>query len=83
MLALVVNRSEVHLFDLQTFKSIGILRPPGTIQTMSLVFSPDGSQLAAIGAEARVAVWNMREVEKNLMEFGLGWDMQSPDSVAR
>ena len=77
MLALVVNRFEVHLFDLRTFKSIGILRPPGTIQTMSLVFSPDGSQLAATGAEARVAVWNMREVERSLAEFGLGWDAPS------
>lgn len=83
MLALVVNRFEVHLFDLQTFKSLGILRPTGTIQIMSLVFSPDGSQLAATGAEDRVAVWSMREVERNLTEFGLGWDSQQPESLKR
>jgi len=83
MLAIVVNRFEVHLFDLKTFSPLGVLRPPGAVQMLSLVFSGDGSQLAATGAEARVAVWNMREVERTLTEFGLGWDMQSPDSVAR
>jgi WD40 repeat protein len=74
MLAIVVNRFEVHLFDLRTFESIGILRPPGAIQMLSLVFSPDGSQLAGTGAEARVAVWNMRAVEQSLADFGLAWD---------
>jgi eukaryotic-like serine/threonine-protein kinase len=74
MLAVVVNRSEVHLFDLQTLNSLGILRPPGAIQMLSLVFSRDGSQLAGIGAEGRVAVWNMREVRQSLEEFGLGWN---------
>ena len=76
MLAIVVNRFEVHLFDLRTFESIGILRPPGAVQMLSLVFSPDGSQLAGIGAEAHVAVWNIRAVEQSLAEFGLAWDFQ-------
>jgi WD40 repeat protein len=76
MLAVVVNRFEVHLFNLRTFERIGILRPPSAVQMLSLVFSPDGSQLAGLGAEARVAVWNMREVERNLTEFGLGWNAQ-------
>jgi WD40 repeat protein len=74
MLALVVNRFEVHLFDLRTFESLGILRPPGAIQMLSLVFSPDGAQLAGVGAEGRVAVWNMREIQQSLAEFGLAWD---------
>jgi WD40 repeat protein len=76
LLAVVVNRFEVHLFNLKTFERIGILRPPSAVQMLSLVFSPDGSQLAGLGAEARVAVWNMREVERNLTEFGLGWNAQ-------
>ena len=74
MLAIVVNRFEVHLFALRTFEFIGILRPPGAIPMESLVFSLDGSQLAGIGAEGRVAVWNMREVQETLTEFGLAWD---------
>ncbi len=83
MLALVVNRFEIQLFDLQTFRPLGILRPPGQVQMTSLVFSPDGSQLAGFGAEARVAVWNMREVEGSLAEFGLAWDAPQPGSAMR
>jgi eukaryotic-like serine/threonine-protein kinase len=74
MLAMVVNRFEIHLFDLQTFASLGILRPPSLISMLGLTFSPDGSQLAAFGAEARVAVWNLREMHERLAEYGLAWD---------
>jgi hypothetical protein len=74
MLAMVVNRFEVHLFDLQTFTSLGILRPPGLISMLGLTFSADGSQLAGFGAEARVAVWNLREIHQRLAEYGLAWD---------
>ena len=49
-------------------------RLPGAVQMLSLVFSPDGSQLAGVGAEARVAVWNLNEVRRSLAEFGLEWD---------
>jgi len=74
ILALVVNRFEVRLFDLRTFESLGVLRPPSPIQMMSLVYSPDGSQLAGLGAEGRLAIWNMREVQQSLADFGLAWD---------
>jgi WD40 repeat protein len=80
MLALVVNRFEVHLFDLRTFERLAVLRPPGAIQILSLIFSPDGSQLAGVGVEARVAVWNLRAAEKGLQEFGLGWDLAEAGS---
>jgi serine/threonine protein kinase/WD40 repeat protein len=77
MLALVVNRFEIRLFDLRTFASLGILRPPNAVQMLSLVFSQDGSQLAGLGAESRVAVWNMTEVRHTLTEFGLAWDLSA------
>jgi WD40 repeat protein len=83
ILALVLNRSEVHLFDLYTFKPLGILRPPGAIQMLSLVYSSDGSQLAGVGAESRVAVWNMRALERSLTEFDLGWDSERNESATR
>jgi hypothetical protein len=65
------------LFDLRTFASLGILRPPNAVQMLSLVFSQDGSQLAGLGAESRVAVWNMTEVRHTLTEFGLAWDLSA------
>ena len=74
MLAMIVNRFEVHLFDLRTFDCIGVLRPPGTVPMLSVLFSPDGSQLAGTAREGRVAIWNMQHLEKSLAEFGLSWD---------
>lgn len=82
-LALIVNRFEVNLFDLQTFECQGVLRPPGTVPMLSLLFAHDGSQLAGMGREGRVAVWNMREVERNLSEFDLAWDRPSKQSNDR
>jgi WD40 repeat protein len=74
MLALVINRFTVRLFDLRTFESIGLLRPPGAVPMLGLVFSPDGSQLAGFGAEAKIAVWDLVEIQRTLAELGLGWD---------
>jgi WD40 repeat protein len=72
-LAVVVNWFTVHLFDLQRFESVGVLRPPAPVQLRGLTFSPDGGQLAGYGSEARVALWNLRAMERRLDEVGLGW----------
>jgi len=77
-LALVVDRFAVRLFDLQRFAPLGILRPPVAVQIRSLAFSQDGSRLAAVGEEARVAVWNLTELRQRLSEFDLAWDSPSP-----
>jgi hypothetical protein len=42
-----------------------------------------GSSLAGFGAEARVAAWNMRELQEQLAEFGLAWDSPGPKSDRR
>lgn len=73
VLAVVVDRFTVQLFDLQRFESLGILRPPGLSHLRGLAFSPDGSQLAAVGPEARVSVWNLDRIRARLIEFGLSW----------
>ena len=81
-LAVVVDRFAVELFDLQTFESVGVLRPPGQIPMLGLAFSPHGSHLTAYGAEGGVAVWNLAAVEQSLAEFGLGWDAATVGSRA-
>ncbi len=72
-MAIVVDWFTVQLFDLQKFQSIGILRPPGSVQIRGLAFSPDGSRLATVGTEARVGIWNLHDLKQRLAEFNLDW----------
>jgi len=83
ILALVVDRFTLHLIDMRNFESIGILRPPGATQLLGLAFSADGSQLAAVGPEARVAVWNLRELQRSAGEFGLEWGSTTRATASR
>lgn len=71
ILALVVHRYEVHLVDLASFKTVGILRDPGASPIAALAFSADGTRLAAVGAEARVALWRLDEIRRHLGTFQL------------
>jgi WD40 repeat protein len=71
LLAVVVNKFTVQLIDLKDFKSVGTLRAPGTTQRRGLAFSADGSRLAAVGPEARVGIWDLRELEHRMKQFGL------------
>jgi WD40 repeat protein len=73
ILALVVDQFTVQLIDLRRFKSLGILRPPGATPLRGLAFSADGSRLAAVGPEARVAIWNLRDLRGRLAELRLDW----------
>jgi WD40 repeat protein len=71
VLAVVVNKFTVQLIDLEKFASLGTLRAPGTTHRRGLAFSADGSRLAAVGPEARVAIWDLRALENRLKEFGV------------
>jgi WD40 repeat protein len=78
ILALVVDRFTVQLFDLRQFESLGVLRPPGATDLRGLAFSADGSRLAAVGPEARVSVWNLHGLQNRLAEFGLAKTLSAP-----
>lgn len=73
ILALVVDQFTVHLIHLQRFESLGVLRPPGLTPMRGLAFSADGSRLTAVGPEARVAVWNLRDLQERLADLQLDW----------
>jgi WD40 repeat protein len=74
ILAIVADRFAVHLFDLHRMTFIGVLRRPGDAHIRTLTFSSDGSKLAATGAEARVAVWDLHKLQRRLAEFGVPWE---------
>jgi sigma54-dependent transcription regulator len=78
-----VDHFAVHLFDLRSFSRLGILRPPVLSQIRGLAFSADGSRLAAVGTEARVAVWNLHRLQDRLAAFGLAWDSAPARTSAR
>ena len=72
-LALVVDQLNIHLFDMHRLEMTGVLRPPGSTYLRGLAFSADGQQLAGVGAEARISLWNLQQTEERLKEFGLTW----------
>ena len=77
LLAVVVNKFTMALIDLREFRCVGTLRAPGNTQRRGLAFSADGLRLAAVGPEARVGIWNLRELQKRMKEFGLAEEFAS------
>jgi WD40 repeat protein len=73
LLAVVGNLNSVHLFDLNTFESLAVLRASSAIRLRALAFSPDNSKLAAVGTEGRVAIWNLKTIHLRLAQLDLDW----------
>jgi WD40 repeat protein len=78
LLAIVRDLYSVHLFELATFQSPGILTPPDDKAIRTLEFSPDGGRLAAGCLTGRVRVWDLRRARRHLAEFGLDWESPPP-----
>jgi WD40 repeat protein len=74
LLAVVRDQYAVQLFDLATFRSLGILAAPEEKAMHLLEFSPDGSRLGAGCISGRLRVWDLRRIRQRLAEFGLDWD---------
>lgn len=71
ILAVVGDSTRLHLFDLERFEDMGVLRPRETALLRSLAFSGSGGRLAAINAEGRVMVWRLDRIRSVLEEAGL------------
>jgi WD40 repeat protein len=75
VLAVVGDSTQVHCFDLAAFAHQGVLRPRENMLIRALAFSSDGRQLAALGAEGRVAIWRLDRVHRVLEQTGLAADL--------
>jgi len=75
LLAAIVDQHDVQLFDLATWKAIGLLRPPVNLRLNALAFSPDGTCLAAGGGRGRLRLWRLDEIRQRLAEAELDWDL--------
>ena len=75
MLAVVADFYTIHLFDLRTWRPLGVLHAPRERKMTGLAFSPDGTRLAAAGVLARLRVWDLGGLRQRLDEFGLAWDL--------
>jgi WD40 repeat protein len=74
VLAVVRDQYAVQLFNLATFRSLGILAAPEDRAMNVLEFSPDGSRLGAGCISGRLRVWDLRRIRQRLAEYGLDWD---------
>jgi WD40 repeat protein len=74
-LALAGGFSQVWLVDVETGAEIARLTVPEQTRVTPQCFSPDGSQLVAIGSESNlVYIWDLRALRAELKELGLDWD---------
>jgi len=78
VLAVVEDQGLVRLFDLDTWKSLGLLQPPMPGPINALAFSPDGTLLTAACARGRLRMWDLRAIRQELVALNLDWDLPAP-----
>ena len=75
ILAVVEDQGLVRLFDLVTWKTLGLLQPPMPGAINALAFSPDGTQLVAACMRGRLRMWDLRAVRQELVGLNLDWEL--------
>jgi WD40 repeat protein len=71
LLAFGLSSEIVELIDTRTLASRGTLEPPWPEALSELAFSPDGSVLGAACGTNRVQLWNLADLERELVKLGL------------
>ena len=64
----------IHLLRADTGEQIALLDAPSPISTIRPRFSPDSAQLALLGGDNVVQIWNMAELRRELGQLNLDWD---------
>jgi WD40 repeat protein len=83
MLAVQQPIGRIQLVESESGRVLAMLEAPeGHTGIMVMAFSPDGGLLAASSGEHQVMIWDLRLLEAELAELGLGWDVRLPPPVA-
>ncbi|SPE54739.1 putative Mitogen-activated protein kinase kinase [Verrucomicrobia bacterium] len=75
LVALVHDTYDIELLQVPTCERIGTLREPTLATISALTFSPDGTQLAAIGWLGQLDLWDLRQLRKELRKMDLEWKL--------
>jgi WD40 repeat protein len=71
----VAGDGPIRLLDSTTGREYVRLEAPETTRFLPQCFTPDGSQLIALGYESQALhVWDLRLIRRQLAELGLDWD---------
>ena len=73
LLALTTSRQRVTLVDWAQGRRLATLEGPQSGNISGLVFSPDGTRLAATHLNEEIHVWDLRRLLRELARFGLDW----------
>lgn len=71
--ALTVADTEVHLLAAPTWQHVAALEAPRAARIYRMVWSADGSTLAAATTQGEVQLWRVSELKARLQEMGLAW----------
>jgi len=63
----------VRLFRADTIESAATLEPPSPLSSGRLRFKADSSQLAVLGSDGSLQLWDLRTLHQSLAELGLDW----------
>jgi len=75
LLAVAQSRQQIKLYDpAREWNAIATLEAPTHAQYSSLVFSRDGSQLAAVSHNHVIQLWDLRRVRERLARMKLDWE---------
>ena len=63
----------IHLLRADTGEGLAVLESPAPLSSARLLFSPDSAQLAALGSDGALQLWDLRALRRELAARGLDW----------
>jgi WD40 repeat protein len=72
LLALTFGET-VRFFRADNSAPVATLEPPAPLSSGRLRFNADGSQLAVLGSDGSLQLWDLRALRQSLQSLGLDW----------